>query len=51
MSDLSALPGRLLERYIRSKLVIFLEENKVLCNNQSGFRKNKSTTQTVSVSQ
>ena len=45
--SLTPLPGKLLERYIHSKLVPFLEDNKLLYNNQGGFRKNKSTTLTV----
>ena len=43
----TALPGKLLEKHIHTKLVSFLEENNLLCSNQGGFRKNKSTTQTV----
>ena len=45
--SLTALPGKLLERYIHTNLVYFLEENKLLCKNQGGFRKKRSTTQTV----
>ena len=45
--SLTALPGKLLEKHVHKKLVTFLEENKLLCDNQGGFRKNKSTTQTV----
>ena len=45
--SLTPLPGKLLERYIHSKFVPFLEDNKLLYNNQGGFRKNKSTTLTV----
>ena len=43
----TALPGKLLDRHIHTKLVSFLEENNLLCSNQGGFRKNKSTTKTV----
>ena len=42
--SLTALPGKLLERYIHTNLVYFLEENKLLCKNQGGFRKKRSTT-------
>ena len=45
--SLTALPGKLLERYIHTNLVYFLEENKLLCKNQGGFRKKRSTIQTV----
>ena len=45
--SLTALPGKLLEKYIHSNLVCFLEDNKLLCKSQGGFRKNRSTTQTV----
>ena len=45
--SLTALPGKLLEKHVHKKLVTFLEENKLLCDNQGGFRKNKSSTQTV----
>ena len=37
----TALPGKLLEKHIHTKLVSFLEENNLLSNNQGGFRKNK----------
>ena len=45
--SLTALPGKLLEKYIHTNLVSFLEDNKLLCKSQGGFRKNRSTTQTV----
>ena len=45
--SLTALPGKLLERHVHTQLVSFLEENNLLYENQGGFRKNKSTTQTV----
>ena len=45
--SLTALPDKLLERYIHTNLVYFLEENKLLCKNQGGFRKKRSTTQSI----
>ena len=37
------IPGKLLEKYISTKLSLYLENNNYFTENQFGFRKNKST--------
>lgn len=39
------LPGKLLERFVNTSLIDHFEHNKLLCNEQGGFRKNHSTAQ------
>ena len=41
--SLLPLPGKILEIIISKRLKYFLEENKILCDRQHGFRKKRST--------
>ena len=45
--SLLPLPGKLLEKVVHSKLSVFLEGNKLISANQSGFRKGFSTMSSV----
>ena len=42
------VPGKLLEKHITDKIVCLLEDNKLLSDKQSGFRKGKSTSSSFS---
>ena len=42
--SLLPLPGKLLEKIVHKKLSLFLERNDLLCDEQCGFRKDRSTT-------
>ena len=46
--SLTSCVGKLFERMINSRLMWFLEKNNLLCSQQSGFRKNKSTMDALS---
>ena len=41
------LPGKILERIVHTQLIDYLEINKLIDTNQGGFRKGKSTVETV----
>ena len=45
--SLLPLPGKILEKIVHSKVSLFLEENNLLCGDQYGFRKNRSTTHSI----
>ena len=45
--SLLPLPGKLLERIVHSKLSHYLELNEILCNEQCGFRKERSTVHSI----
>ena len=45
---LTSCVGKLMERMINHRLVWFLEKNNILCPQQSGFRKHKSTMDALS---
>ena len=45
--SLLPLPGKLLEKIVHRGITNYLESNKILSNNQSGFRKNYSTTKSI----
>ena len=45
--SLLPLPGKLIEKIIHRGLTNFIENNKLLSDNQNGFRKNYSTTKSI----
>ena len=45
--SLLPLPGKILEKIVHRGLTNFIENNNLLSNNQSGFRKNYSTTKSI----
>ena len=45
--SLLPLPGKMLEKIVHRGLTNFIENNDLLSNNQSGFRKNYSTTKSI----
>ena len=45
--SLLPLPGKLLEEIVHGRISLFLENNNLLCDEQYGFRKNRSTTHSI----
>ena len=45
--SLLPLPGKMLEKIVSKILTNFIENNNLLSDNQSGFRKNYSTTKSI----
>ena len=45
--SLLPLPGKLLEKVVHTRISQFLENNDLLCHEQNGFRKNRSTTHSI----
>ena len=45
--SLLPLPGKLLERVVHNKLSSYLETNNLLCDEQNGFRKGRSTVKSI----
>ena len=44
---LTPLPGKLIERFVHTQIMLHLDNNQILNNIQNGFRKNHSTTDTI----
>ena len=45
--SLLPLPGKILEKIVHSKMTQFLETNNILCQEQCGFRKGRSTVDSI----
>ena len=45
--SLLPLPGKILEKIVHNRLSLFLERNDLLCDEQNGFRRDRSTTQSI----
>ena len=45
--SLLPLPGKILEKIVHARISLFLEANNLLCDEQYGFRKNRSTTHSI----
>ena len=45
--SLLPLPGKILEKIVHNKLALFLDANKLLCEEQCGFRKGRSTLHSI----
>ena len=45
--SLLPLPGKLLEKIVHKKISTYLEINEILCDEQNGFRKERSTTHSI----
>ena len=45
--SLLPLPGKILEKIVHNRISVFLETNKLLCDEQCGFRKEHSTTDSI----
>ena len=45
--SLLPLPGKILEKIVHKRISMFLENNNMLCDDQYGFRKERSTTHSI----
>ena len=45
--SLLPLPGKILEKIVHRRISLFLENNNLLCKEQNGFRKSRSTTHSI----
>ena len=45
--SLLPLPGKLLEKIVHKKISTYLEINEILCDEQNGFRKERSTVHSI----